>query len=148
MSALKNFPLAAHQNTPSLDTFDEDEITEQPRVIKRRGRPAGFKMPKRQKSPGAKTQIRRKKQAEFSPPKTDISIAMVEPVAYFADEIMQAGRDISTLIHLARKIRPSQIEAVIAEIERVKFSPFAAIPDGALEEAKAALVFIEALQII
>lgn len=69
-----------------------------------------------------------------------------EPIHGFNRDIIETGRDISRLIHLARKIDLARIEAVILEIERVKFSPFAAIPEGALEEARAAAEFVQKLK--
>jgi hypothetical protein len=72
----------------------------------------------------------------------------VVPVQVSRDEIIQTGKDIATLIHQARKVDPEKIDALIKEILRVAESPFAVVPDGALEEALQVRMFVEALRAI
>lgn len=68
------------------------------------------------------------------------------PMASFRAELLGAGRDVTALIHQARKIDTSKIDALITEIERVEFSPFANVPPGALEEARAVKLFVDTLR--
>jgi|ERR1044072_6164356 hypothetical protein len=66
----------------------------------------------------------------------------------FRTELIETGKDITTLIRFARKLDPAKVRSLLEEIERVASSPFAQIPEGAQEEALAAQEFISKLQAI
>ena len=85
------------------------------------------------------------------PPKENAPVEKVvdlspSPASHFSSSLRETGRDVSMLIYMASKLDLESLSALVTEIERVKFSPFASIPEGAAEEAAAALAFVKALR--
>lgn len=104
--------------------------------------------PARQKRTKPVPELPMPHQPQVEPEQQAIAVDDRNVIANFRAEIIDTGRDIAALVHQARKVSPEQVAKVIAEIRRVAQSPFASIPDGALEEAEAVLAFIEGLRVI
>lgn len=64
---------------------------------------------------------------------------------HFERDILRTGKRLSSLIDYAETMSVEDVEAMIAEIDRVVMSPFANVPPGAREQAVAFLDFKKAL---
>ncbi len=73
-----------------------------------------------------------------------VKLAIKQPDFFLA--VRKTGRQISSFITLAETIPVSEVEQLVEEMQRVASSPFAAIPEGALEQATAFLTFRKSLE--